>query len=408
MMASAQILPLRNVRVGNVGVELVTEKLLHQSDLTIISLCSIPYISPTFSMTLARFPGAGERPLGVTVYDLVTFNEHPLGLQVNAIVVGDHVIQWIVFLIFDPLSLTGSLVGLIGRQAGLGVGSAMDKVGYGSGLVQGDGVAEVPTVHGGGVGRRPITAGAEPGQALLKGNSLRDRERPMDGVQLWMSIDPAVVPDVRPGKGARVCSKVPFLLLLQSWNRVGFFLFEPELHEHCIVRPECCCRLGLRSDRNSHRLSTGNGSPLMPYLLCRAKRVGIGRMGQDGRMHSRAIIVRIEGNCLCCKMRGVYPGAVFFSNGDGQLTGRGVRASNRYPRRLVGIGGREESRFLPQSWKACESGEVVWGSWKELPSPFDVSWSRKCPPRRGLLLAMLIIIVGVGRRQCRWWSEPSP
>ena len=77
-------------------------------------------------------------------------------------------------------------------------------------------MAEVPAIHGGRVGRRPITAGVGSGQALLKGNPLEDRERPMDWVQLWMSIDPAVVPDVRPGEGARVGGKVPFLLLLQK------------------------------------------------------------------------------------------------------------------------------------------------------------------------------------------------
>ena len=100
----------------------------------------------------------------------------------------------------------------------------MDKVCYGSGLIQGNGVAEVPAMHGGRVGRRLIAAGAEPGQALLKGNPLGDRE--MDWIQLRMSIDPAVVPDVRPGKGAKVGGKGKYLFFsfCRSWNRVGFFL----------------------------------------------------------------------------------------------------------------------------------------------------------------------------------------
>ena len=80
-------------------------------------------------MASAHLPGAMERPLGVAVYNLVTLNEHPLGLQVNAIAVGNHVIQWVIFLILNPFSLTGSLICLIGRQASLGVCSTMDKVG---------------------------------------------------------------------------------------------------------------------------------------------------------------------------------------------------------------------------------------------------------------------------------------
>ena len=36
----------------------------------------------------------------------------------------------------------------------------------------------------------------------------------MNGVQLGMSIDPAVIPDVGPRKQTRVGSEIPFLFLL--------------------------------------------------------------------------------------------------------------------------------------------------------------------------------------------------
>ena len=176
------VLPLWSIGVRGVGAEPVPEKLLHQGDLTVVPLGDVPHVVLTFSVTLARFPGTRKGPLGVAVHDLVIFNEHPPGLQVNAIVMGDHVVQGVVFLILDPFPLTGGFVGLISGQTGLGVGSAMDKAGNGSGLIQGHRVAEVPTMHRGGVGRRLITAGAEPGQTLFEGNPLRDREGPVDGV----------------------------------------------------------------------------------------------------------------------------------------------------------------------------------------------------------------------------------
>ena len=75
----------------------------------------------------------------------------------------------------------------------LSVGPTVDQVREVGRLVEGDGVVEIPSVHHGGVSKRSICAGPQPGQVLLKGDSLWDGERPVDGIQLGVSIDATVV-----------------------------------------------------------------------------------------------------------------------------------------------------------------------------------------------------------------------
>ena len=72
------------------------------------------------------------------------------------------------------------------------------------------------SVHHDGVGGRLIRASLQPGQTLLEGDPLWDGKGPVDGVQLGMPIDAAVVPDICPRKRTRVSSNVPFALFLQK------------------------------------------------------------------------------------------------------------------------------------------------------------------------------------------------
>ena len=66
------------------------------------------------------------------------------------------------------------------------------------------------------VGRGLIPARAKPCETLLKGDMLRDREGPLDGIQLGVSINPTVEPEVSPEDRIRVRGQLPFLLLLQE------------------------------------------------------------------------------------------------------------------------------------------------------------------------------------------------
>ena len=59
-------------------------------------------------------------------------------------------------------------------------------------------MVEVTSVHHGGVRRRLVCAGLQPGQTLLKGDPLWDGEGPVDGIELKMSLDAAVVQDICP------------------------------------------------------------------------------------------------------------------------------------------------------------------------------------------------------------------
>ena len=56
-------------------------------------------------------------------------------------------VQRVILLVLNPFSLAGGLIGLICGQTGLGVFSAVDQVRDRGGLVQGDGMAEVPNMH---------------------------------------------------------------------------------------------------------------------------------------------------------------------------------------------------------------------------------------------------------------------
>ena len=75
-------------------------------------------------------------------------------------------------------------------------------------------MTEVLTLHRGGIERTPVTAHAEPSKALFKVDPLCDGERPMDGVQLRMSIGFAVIPYVSPKKQTRIGHDIPFPFLL--------------------------------------------------------------------------------------------------------------------------------------------------------------------------------------------------
>ena len=66
------------------------------------------------------------------------------------------------------------------------------------------------------VGGGLIPARAKPRETLFEGDTLGDREGPMDEIQLCMSINSTVVPEVSPEDRTRVRSQIPFLFLLQE------------------------------------------------------------------------------------------------------------------------------------------------------------------------------------------------
>ena len=112
------------------------------------------------------------------VHDLSVLNVHSRGLQKNPVIMRDHMIERV----FDPLPLTGSLVGLVGGQSGLGVGPPGDKVWHRSRPIRGNGMTEVFAMHRSGEGGGPVTMSAKPCQTLFEGNPLGNGERPVDRV----------------------------------------------------------------------------------------------------------------------------------------------------------------------------------------------------------------------------------
>ena len=108
----------------------------------------------------------------------------------------------------------------------LGVGAAVHQVSNVIGLVQQDGLREVLPMHHGGIVIWPVGSGAKPRHALLYCHSLWDREGPVHGVQLRVSVYSAVVTDICPKKETSVCGEVPFLFLLQELELHGSILLD--------------------------------------------------------------------------------------------------------------------------------------------------------------------------------------
>ena len=108
----------------------------------------------------------------------------------------------------------------------LGVGPAVHQVGDVIGLVQQDGPREVFPVHHGGIVAWPVSSSAKPRHALFQGHSLWDRDGPVQGVQLRVSVYSAVVADIRPKKETSVFGEVPFLFLLQELEPRGSILLD--------------------------------------------------------------------------------------------------------------------------------------------------------------------------------------
>ena len=71
-------------------------------------------------------------------------------------------------------------------------------------------------MHHGGVNGWPVTPSLDPGKALLIGDPLWHGERPVDGVQLRMTVYATIVPYICLRKETRVDGYVPFLLSLQE------------------------------------------------------------------------------------------------------------------------------------------------------------------------------------------------
>ena len=123
------VLVLWGIGVGDIGVEPMAEELLDDCIRAVVGVGSVPNISPPFRITLTGFVRARESSLMILINDLSILYNHTDSPEVNFVVIRHHVVQRVVFLIFDPLTLAGGLGHLIGRKAkGLGVGSTMDQI----------------------------------------------------------------------------------------------------------------------------------------------------------------------------------------------------------------------------------------------------------------------------------------
>ena len=54
------LLIMQSIWVRDVSVQLVPQKLLHQSHLTVVALRGVPDVGPSFSVALSLLPLAGE------------------------------------------------------------------------------------------------------------------------------------------------------------------------------------------------------------------------------------------------------------------------------------------------------------------------------------------------------------
>ena len=57
--------------------------------------------------------------------------------------------------------------------------------------------------------------------------------------------------------------------------------------------------------------------------------------------------------------------------------------------------------------EGVEAGGAAWGSWTEPQYLSDVSWSRRCLPRKGPTFDHVDPLHRGRKVLCRWWSEPS-
>ena len=131
------------------------------------------------------------------------------------VVEGDDVVERLVGLVLEPLALAGDVGNLVSRKGrSLSERSSVYHVGDIIRFVQQDASREVFSVHHGRIIARLVGSSVEPCHALLEGHSLGDREGPVHGVQLRVSVHSAVVTDIPPRKETNVCGEVPFLLLL--------------------------------------------------------------------------------------------------------------------------------------------------------------------------------------------------
>ena len=161
-------LALGGVGVGEVGVESTSLKLSNHGDRTVVGFGDVPQVDLTFGLALPTFPRTRESPLEVRVNDYSLFHDQLGGLQTGIVVIGDHVAQRSVFLVFKPVALTGGFRHQVSRKTRqLGVGFAVDHVLDVVRLVQEEGAFEGWSVHQGGVYTRRIDPGPEPGVAIL-------------------------------------------------------------------------------------------------------------------------------------------------------------------------------------------------------------------------------------------------
>ena len=110
-------------------MELMAKELLDDRNRAVVRVGSVPNICPPLCITLTGFVRAREGPLMILINDLSVLHNHTDSPDVNFIVIRHHVVQRVVFLVFDPFTLAGGLGHPIGRKAaGLGVGSTMDQI----------------------------------------------------------------------------------------------------------------------------------------------------------------------------------------------------------------------------------------------------------------------------------------
>ena len=74
------IMALRDIRVGDIGMEMMAKKFLDKGNLAVIPIGDVPHICLAFRITLSSLPRAGKRPLMISIYNLAILNLQPFGL----------------------------------------------------------------------------------------------------------------------------------------------------------------------------------------------------------------------------------------------------------------------------------------------------------------------------------------